>query len=90
MSKRDNKSLPDCGAWDHSSNSPCCPDCCTSPVNRNIRKLEKERDEARLEAFEFRSVLGLIATPKRPDGTYNRGREACEALATKVLEADDE
>jgi hypothetical protein len=35
-----------------------------------------------------RDALYQIAAPKRPDGTYNRSREACEQLARKVL--DDE
>ena len=33
----------------------------------------------RLAAAE--EALKLIAAPKRSDGTYNRGREACEELA---------
>jgi hypothetical protein len=32
------------------------------------------------------STLRLIATPKRPDGTYNRSREACEQLAASTVE----
>lgn len=31
------------------------------------------------------STLTLIATPRRPDGTYNRDRAACEALARETL-----
>lgn len=30
-------------------------------------------------------ALELIAVPKRADGTYNRGREACEILAKEAL-----
>lgn len=30
-------------------------------------------------------ALELTATPKRPDGTYNRCREACEELARTAL-----
>ena len=30
-------------------------------------------------------ALALIATPPRPDGTYNRCREACEVLARDTL-----
>lgn len=29
--------------------------------------------------------MTLIATPRRPDGTYNRDRAACEALARAAL-----
>lgn len=32
------------------------------------------------------AALELIAAPKRPDGTYNRCREACEQLARETLE----
>lgn len=49
-------------------------------VIATMRKHEADR-EARL-----REALELIATPKRPDGTYNRCREACEALARAALE----
>jgi hypothetical protein len=31
------------------------------------------------------ATLTLIATPKRPDGTYNRDREACEQMAKETL-----
>ena len=39
-----------------------------------------------LRATRFEGALELIAAPRRPDGTYNRSREACEELARKVLE----
>lgn len=39
-----------------------------------------------VENARLREVLQLIATPKRPDGTYNRSREACEQLAREALE----
>lgn len=31
-------------------------------------------------------ALNLIAAPKRPDGTYNRCREACEQVARDALD----
>lgn len=34
---------------------------------------------------EAQSALELIATPMRPDGTYNRDRRACEQLAREAL-----
>jgi hypothetical protein len=39
-----------------------------------------------LENERFREALELIAAPKRPDGTYNRCREACKELARAALE----
>ena len=30
-------------------------------------------------------ALQLVAAPKRPDGTYNRCREACEILAREAI-----
>ena len=38
------------------------------------------KDNARL-----RAALELIAAPMRPDGTYNRCREACEVIAQEAL-----
>ena len=38
------------------------------------------------ENARLREALQLIATPKRPDGTYNRSRDACEQLARDALE----
>lgn len=38
-----------------------------------------------VENIRFRTALELIAAGKRPDGTYNRCREACEILAKKAL-----
>ena len=34
-----------------------------------------------------REALQLIACPMRPDGTWNRDREACRALAQAALDA---
>jgi len=42
------------------------------------KRLVAERDR-------LRAALELVAMPKRPDGTYNRGREACEQVATEAL-----
>jgi predicted nucleic acid-binding protein len=49
------------------------------------RKLERELAASKAEVERLRSALELIAAPKRPDGTYNRCREACEKLASKAL-----
>lgn len=56
------------------------------------KKVERERDALRavvealtLRCAQLESVLQLIATPKRADGTYNYCREACEQLAKEVL-----
>lgn len=42
-------------------------------------------DTEREKNILLREALELIATPKRPDGTYNRSREACEQLAKEAL-----
>ncbi|MFA5898081.1 MAG: hypothetical protein WC829_03090 [Hyphomicrobium sp.] len=41
----------------------------------------------RLEAVlvQAHGALELIASPMRPDGTWNRDREACRDLAAKTL-----
>jgi hypothetical protein len=45
------------------------------------------RDAQALEKayMKAHSALELIATPKRPDGTWNRDREACRDVAAKTL-----
>lgn len=42
-----------------------------------------------LALSEAMMALELIAAPKRPDGTYNRGREACQQLAADTLKKID-
>lgn len=37
------------------------------------------------ENEKLKEALSLIANPKRPDGTYNRCREACEQVAKEAL-----
>jgi hypothetical protein len=34
---------------------------------------------------KMRQALTLIATPMRPDGTWNRDRDACRQLAEEAL-----
>lgn len=38
-----------------------------------------------LWALHAREVLELIAAPVRPDGTWNRDREACRQMAAEAL-----
>lgn len=38
-----------------------------------------------LWAMQAREVLELIAAPMRPDGTWNRDREACRQMAAEAL-----
>ncbi len=38
-----------------------------------------------LWALRARQVLELIAAPMRPDGTWNRDREACRQMAAEAL-----
>jgi hypothetical protein len=47
----------------------------------HIQKLEEK-------IWKYESVLRTIATPKRPDGTYNYCREACQTLAERVLDEE--
>ncbi len=47
-------------------------------------KTENERLNNALEVAAY--TLGLIASPMRPDGTYNRDRRACEQLARDALD----
>jgi hypothetical protein len=43
-----------------------------------------------LWAMEARQALELIATPMRPDGTWNRDRAACRQIAAEALGRHDE
>ena len=38
-----------------------------------------------LWSLQARKALELIAAPQRPDGTWNRDREACRQLAAEAL-----
>lgn len=60
--------------------------------DRSYIKLLNERDAlmkealaARAERDCYREALELIAASKRPDGSYNRCREACEQLASEAI-----
>jgi hypothetical protein len=44
-------------------------------------------EDLRAENARLGAALQRIATPKRPDGSYNLSREACERLAREALEA---
>lgn len=45
------------------------------------------KDEEQAEKFyTLYDVVRLMAVGRRPDGTYNRGREACEQMAKEALE----
>ncbi len=41
-----------------------------------------------LDRLRYQAALELVAAPKRADGTYNRSREACEALAREALASE--
>ncbi len=44
-----------------------------------------------LWSLQAREALELIAAPQRPDGTWNRDREACRQIAAEALgRYDDE
>ncbi len=58
--------------------TPCHMDNCASCLRSYLLKTEAERNR-------YRAVLELVASPKRPDGTYNRDREACELIAKEAL-----
>ena len=47
------------------------------------QRAEIEQLHLRIAAIE--AALYTVAMPKRPDGTYNNGREACEQIARNAL-----
>jgi len=50
-----------------------------------VPMLEKKIKDLRAQLAEYESTLLLIASPKRPDGTFNRDRESCRVLANNIL-----
>jgi hypothetical protein len=50
-----------------------------------VSMLEKKIKSFMVQLSEYESTLQLIAAPKRPDGTFNRDREACRTLAENIL-----
>ena len=48
-------------------------------------QLEKLARTLQLKLGEYEQALTRIATPARPDGTFNLCREACQQLAAGVL-----
>ncbi len=52
--------------------------------------LEREISKLRIKNGKLIEVLNLIATPIRPDGTWNRDRLACQKLAEKVLKEHEQ
>jgi hypothetical protein len=52
-----------------------------------VSMLEKKIKTLMTKLGEYENTLRLIAAPKRPDGTFNRDRESCRALAENILKA---
>lgn len=61
------------------------PDGATSALADECARLAEEVAKLALRAIDLEEALQMIATPKRPDGTYNLCREACEQLARETL-----
>lgn len=60
-------------------------------LQKFVNALSDEHYEAQVkENQRLREALELIAAQKRPDGTYNRCREACEKLAREALGMKEE
>ena len=53
--------------------------------DQEAASLAAENMALRGELERLRSALQLIATPQRPDGSWNRDREACRVLAEEAL-----
>ena len=54
-------------------------------TNEQLAIYAKAIMERDAEIERLRSELRLIATPIRPDGTWNRDRKACQQIAEKAL-----
>ncbi len=57
----------------------------TEYFKTQIEKLEAEVLRLELLNGKYAQALNLIAAPTRPDGTFNRCREACQKLAADAL-----
>lgn len=80
MPSRDAASTPDDGTFEPLS----ALDRRTASDRSLVDELLHERkSEAR--ALRYEAALERIAAPKRPDGTYNLSREACEQIAREAL-----
>ncbi len=52
----------------------------------HVNEMNSETSESYYDAYwDFVDILSLIAAPARPDGTFNRDREACQKLAADIL-----
>lgn len=58
---------------------------CKAAGVENIQQIGPLVSAIQARCEKMREALELIAAPKRPDGTYNRDREACEELARAAL-----
>ena len=56
-----------------------------SLARQMVWELEAQLTRQKEVVVKMASALMLISAPKRPDGTYNRSREACEQLAREAL-----
>lgn len=66
-------------------------------MTADIELLRAERDSfqrvgiaAQARAERLEEALRLIAAPIRPDGTWNRDREACRQIACDALRDHDQ
>lgn len=58
-------------------------------LEEQIEDLKAKLAQSEEKRSKLRACLELIAAPKRSDGTYNRSREACEALARDALAPEE-
>ena len=75
----------DCQYYGQKRPSTC--DCASRPAPTRSQALAAAGYTRRpsLRAMEMRAALELIAAPMRPDGTWNRDRDACRELAAEAL-----
>jgi hypothetical protein len=59
--------------------------CMEGPCYEERSRVFYAMRSAEAENARLREALELIAAGKRPDGTYNRDREACEQIARDAL-----
>lgn len=56
-------------------------------LQRRINDLEEATYDLNVRLSRCQRALQTIATPRRPDGTFNNDRESCRQIAQSALDA---
>lgn len=88
-SERAEKATAECEHWKKNAASCHIERDVHAAMIERAEKAEAQLAASRAECGRLRGALELIAAPKRSDGTWNRDREACRALAQTELDTKE-